>query len=108
MLVLSRAKNERIFIGDEIVVTFCGLRNKLARIGIEAPAGVRIDREEVSRRIAAGEPLQRIRDDLDYRENRARNCVGQEHSATEPEYEVDPGAGAEPAIDEDIDHKEAQ
>lgn len=48
MLVLTRKLNERIMIGDDIVITFIELRgDNSIRLGIEAPRGVRIQREEI-------------------------------------------------------------
>ena len=47
MLVLTRAEGERIIIGDDIVVMVVGTKSGRYRIGIEAPKGVTIDREEV-------------------------------------------------------------
>lgn len=53
MLILSRHNNERIMIGDDIVITVIeinGARPGMAprvRFGIEAPAGIAVDREEV-------------------------------------------------------------
>ena len=48
MLVLSREVNERLMIGDDIVITVVKIdcRGRV-RLGIEAPAGVTVDREEV-------------------------------------------------------------
>lgn len=47
MLVLSRAMNERIMIGKDIVVTVVAVFGDKVRIGIEAPLYVMVDREEV-------------------------------------------------------------
>lgn len=47
MLVLSRFIDQRILIGDNIEITVVDIRGDKVRIGITAPAGVRIDREEV-------------------------------------------------------------
>ena len=51
MLVLSRHRDERIIIGDSIVVTIVDIRGDKVRLGIDAPANVRVDREEVRRAI---------------------------------------------------------
>lgn len=69
MLVLSRRKDERVFIGDNLAVTVVEIRGDKVRLGFDAPREVPIEREEVRRRMAAGEPLHRIEDDLDHREN---------------------------------------
>lgn len=55
MLVLSRKKGERIYIGDDIFITLIEIRGDKARIGIEAPDNLAIHREEVILRIAEGE-----------------------------------------------------
>ena len=47
MLVLSRKKNERIMIGDDIILMVVEIRGDKIKIGIEAPASVAVDREEV-------------------------------------------------------------
>lgn len=47
MLVLTRRAGERIVIGDDIVVTVLDVRGDSIRIGIDAPKGVKIQREEV-------------------------------------------------------------
>jgi len=47
MLVLTRRPGESICVGNGIVVTVLSTENGRARIGIEAPRDVRIDRTEV-------------------------------------------------------------
>lgn len=47
MLVLTRRLNERIFIGDNIVITLVDIDRGKVRIGIDAPNDLRVDREEV-------------------------------------------------------------
>ena len=47
MLVLTRKVGERILIGDDIVITVLDSRGEGVRIGIDAPRGVKIQREEV-------------------------------------------------------------
>ena len=48
MLVLSRKQNERIRVGDSVVVTVVRVSGDKVRIGIEAPADVRVlDRKSV-------------------------------------------------------------
>jgi carbon storage regulator len=47
MLVLSRKQNERIRVGDSVVVTVVRVSGDKVRIGIEAPANVRVLREEL-------------------------------------------------------------
>lgn len=59
MLVLTRRKEERIIIGD-VVVVIADIRGDRVRIGIEAPPEVPVHREEVFERIRAGAPQARI------------------------------------------------
>lgn len=47
MLILNRKVGERIFIGDDIVVTVVYTDRGRARLGIDAPKGTPIFREEV-------------------------------------------------------------
>ncbi len=47
MLVLSRKQNERIRVGDSVVVTIVRVSGDKVRIGIEAPANVRVLRDEL-------------------------------------------------------------
>jgi carbon storage regulator len=47
MLVLSRKANERLIIGDNIVVTVVRVAGGQVRLGIEAPTEVPIRREEL-------------------------------------------------------------
>lgn len=47
MLVLSRKPGERIFIGDDIVITLVRVSGQTVRIGIKAPKEIKIMREEL-------------------------------------------------------------
>jgi len=47
MLVLSRKRDERIVIGDNIVITVVEVRGDKVRLGIEAPTDVPVHRQEV-------------------------------------------------------------
>ena len=49
MLVLSRKVGEKVIVGDLITITLVSIEPNRVRIGIDAPQGVRIDREEVHR-----------------------------------------------------------
>ncbi|HUY36899.1 MAG TPA: carbon storage regulator [Pirellulales bacterium] len=48
MLVLSRRENERIKLGDSIVITVVRLSGDKVRLGIDAPANVVVLREELA------------------------------------------------------------
>ena len=47
MLILSRHRDERIVIGDEITITIVDIRGDKVRIGIKAPDDVAVHRQEV-------------------------------------------------------------
>ncbi len=51
MLILTRKSGEVIRIGDDIVLRVLEVRGGQVRLGVEAPASVRIYREEVYRAI---------------------------------------------------------
>jgi carbon storage regulator len=47
MLILTRRPGERVVIGDEILITVMAVSGHTVRLGIEAPAGIQIYREEI-------------------------------------------------------------
>ena len=47
MLVLSRKRDESIIIGDNIVITVVDIRGDKVRLGIQAPKGITVHRQEV-------------------------------------------------------------
>jgi len=47
MLILTRKLGESVYIGDVIKITFVELKGAQVRIGIDAPKGIRIYREEI-------------------------------------------------------------
>jgi len=52
MLVLSRREGERIMVGRDIVITVVECRGNQVRLGVTAPRGIAIHRQEVSERLA--------------------------------------------------------
>jgi carbon storage regulator len=52
VLVLTRKRGERILVGDDIVITILEIKGDAIRIGVDAPSGVRIQRNEVIAAIA--------------------------------------------------------
>jgi carbon storage regulator len=54
MLILTRRINESIIIGDDIKITIKDINRGNARIGIEAPDHIIVDREEVRERREKG------------------------------------------------------
>ena len=63
MRVLSRKKNEKIVIRDNIVITVIEIRGDKVRLGIEAPREIPVHRREVYDKIkssgAPGESSQK-------------------------------------------------
>jgi carbon storage regulator len=47
MLVLTREKNQRIFIGENIVITVISIHGSKVRLAVEADPGIAVHREEV-------------------------------------------------------------
>ncbi len=47
MLVLTRHDGQRICLGDNVVLTVLSTRKGKVRLGIEAPASLAVDREEI-------------------------------------------------------------
>lgn len=48
MLVLTRKSDEKILIGDDIVITVLRTKGKAVRLGIEAPSHMRVLRGEIA------------------------------------------------------------
>ncbi|MBO7726306.1 MAG: carbon storage regulator CsrA [Thermoguttaceae bacterium] len=47
MLVLSRYKDQSIYIGDDIIITVVDVRGERIRIGIDAPPNIPVHRQEI-------------------------------------------------------------
>jgi carbon storage regulator len=47
MLILTRRTGERVVIGDDVLVTVMAISGSTVRLGIAAPDGVSIYREEI-------------------------------------------------------------
>jgi carbon storage regulator len=54
MLILMRRAGESIHIGSNIVVTLVSLDRNRARIGIQAPRDIAVDREEIAKKKQSG------------------------------------------------------
>ena len=51
MLMFTRRRGEGFRVGDDVIIKVTETRNDRVKIGIIAPAGVRVHREEVYREI---------------------------------------------------------
>lgn len=51
MLVLTRKGNQRIIIGNDVIVEILELKGKQVRVGITAPKTIPVHREEVFLRV---------------------------------------------------------
>jgi carbon storage regulator len=58
MLVLSRYRDESIYIGDNVVITVVDIRGDRVRIGVQAPPDVTVPRQEVDDAIKNGSPRE--------------------------------------------------
>ena len=71
MLVLSRKKDEKIMIGENISIMVVEIRGDKVRLGIEAPRDVSVHRQEVFEAInrrengAEAEPSVDVAQDVD-------------------------------------------
>lgn len=75
MLILTRKPGEVIRIGNDITVTVLSVQGQQVRLGIDAPKGVSVDREEIAirkagevRAPAADEPRHANRTEAEWRE----------------------------------------
>lgn len=101
MLILSRRVGEAIKISDSITVVVLGVKGSQVRLGIEAPKGVAVDRQEIADRKAAGvphhgratEPVQLQGEPLYGNRTEAewRQLLADEAAATSSEQEVQHG-----------------
>jgi carbon storage regulator len=62
VLILTRRSNERIFIGDDIVLSILAIEGNRVKLGIDAPKDVPILREEI--RSVPLEPVDNLPIDL--------------------------------------------
>lgn len=60
MLVLTRKPGEIIDIGDDIEVEVLGVHYDQVKLGINAPAHVKIHRREITLRILASKPNEHV------------------------------------------------
>lgn len=92
MLVLERKINERILIGEDIKVMVTGLKNGKVRLGIEAPPGTPVLREELK----TGERVDKVPEEGNsWRKAHQRHCGGELVQVIQPQSA---GAG-DPADD---------
>lgn len=60
MLILSRRIGESLTIGEDVTLTVLGVKGNQIRLGIKAPKGVPVHREEVAEKLQRAAEQQRI------------------------------------------------
>lgn len=61
MLILMRRPGESIHIGSNIVVTLVSMERNRARIGIQAPRDITVDREEIAEKKKDGQAAAQLK-----------------------------------------------
>ena len=51
MLVISRKPGEKIYIGQDIVITITDVTGRLVKLGIDAPKSINILRAEIKKQV---------------------------------------------------------
>ncbi|PHM45600.1 carbon storage regulator CsrA [Xenorhabdus miraniensis] len=51
MLILTRRRQEKIRVGDNIEIVILGINGNQVKIGVQAPEGTSVYREEIYQRI---------------------------------------------------------
>lgn len=81
MLILSRHRDERVVVGDDVVVTVVDIRGDKVRLGFLAPDEVSVHRDEVFDQVRGdvlrnrgGVPTRAMRFLDDLRNGRTRSC----------------------------------
>ena len=69
MLVLTRKLGESIVIGDNIRITIEKINKSQVKIGIDAPKGITVNREEVLREINEENVLSSTSDGINHTSN---------------------------------------
>ncbi|PHM23729.1 carbon storage regulator CsrA [Xenorhabdus budapestensis] len=51
MLILTRRPQEKIRVGDDLEIVILGINGNQIKIGVQAPEGIPVHREEIYQRI---------------------------------------------------------
>jgi carbon storage regulator len=98
MLILTRRPGERVVIGDDVIVTVMEVSGQTVRLGIAAPGGIPVYREEIwlavqeENRAAAEASVQEL---PEVPEAGSARAGGAEGGVAEPHAQAPPGDAAQ-------------
>lgn len=55
MLILTRKIGESLLVGDDVEITVLSVRGNQVKLGVNAPKGISVHRQEIYERIKAAE-----------------------------------------------------
>ncbi len=89
MLILSRKRNEKIMIGDDISIMIVDIRGDQVQIGIDAPRSIPVHRHEIYEEIKSSTLRASKSDAVDMDAIRRKGKAGGHHKKDDDKDEGD-------------------